>query len=121
MELIGDLASENPGGPFLASIPLNCVTRVREFEKGHTKGWEGKFGFVITYRYDRPSPLAFAFAPPLVGVPCLNRVSHSRSNTPVLSLSAAKRAQRFTLVATSEKQQQWWMKAIVMHKGQHYY
>lgn len=82
LELIGDLASENPGGPFVASIPLNRVTRVREFEKGHTKGWEDKFGFVITYR-----------------------------------LSAAKRAQRFTLVATSEKQQQWWMKAIVMHKA----
>ena len=55
-----------------------------------------------------------------MGVPCLNRVvSRSHTNAPVHSLSAAKRAQRFTLVATSEKQQQWWMKAIVMHKGQH--
>ena len=117
--MIGDLASENPGGPFGASIPLNCVTRVREFEKGHTKGWEDKFGFVITYRYDRP------LCPCLC--PCLYSHSHapsvrasiewSHTNAPVHSLSAAKRAQRFTLAATSEKQQQWWMKAIVMHKG----
>jgi hypothetical protein len=50
-----ELTSEVLDGASSVSIPLNCIARVREFEKGHTKGWEDKFGFVVTYRYPMPN------------------------------------------------------------------
>lgn len=70
------------GGALSVSIPLTNITKMGEFEKGHTKGWEDKFGFFLTYR---PTP--------------------------------TEKTQTITLAAVSQAEQQWWMKAITMHKG----